>query len=161
MGFSRQEYRVGCHLLLQGIFLTQGSNLHLLRWQVDSLSLSHLGSPLSVVVLTQVSSFSLVLPFHGTRHVNKASCPCNPPNDLLTTKQASSFLRISGALHQQPLTARSRFHVASCLKTWASLWPTCWIPVSCLSDGASWLFTCDREMSVLLCHAAVWGFGRF
>ena len=28
------------------IFPTQGSNLHLLHWQVDSLSLSHLGSPL-------------------------------------------------------------------------------------------------------------------
>ena len=40
--------RVGCHLLLQGIFPTQGSNpglLHLLPWQVDSLPLSHLGSP--------------------------------------------------------------------------------------------------------------------
>ena len=39
---------VGCHFLLQGIFSTQGSNLHLLRllhWQVDSLPLSHLGSP--------------------------------------------------------------------------------------------------------------------
>ena len=26
MGFPRQEYRVGCHLLFQGIFPTQGSN---------------------------------------------------------------------------------------------------------------------------------------
>ena len=33
---------VGCHFLL-GIFLTQGSNLRLLHWQVDSLLLSHLG----------------------------------------------------------------------------------------------------------------------
>ena len=33
MGFSRQEAGVGCHFLLQGIFLTQGSNLH---WQVES-----------------------------------------------------------------------------------------------------------------------------
>ena len=34
MGFSMQEYRMGCHFLLQGIFLTQGSNHHLLlgRW---------------------------------------------------------------------------------------------------------------------------------
>ena len=37
--------RVGCHFLLQGIFLTQGSKLHLLHWLADSLSLSHLGSP--------------------------------------------------------------------------------------------------------------------
>ena len=39
---------VGCHFLLQGIFLTPGSNPHLLcllRWQADSLPLSHLGSP--------------------------------------------------------------------------------------------------------------------
>ena len=35
---------VGCHFLLQGIFLTQGSNPHLLRWQVGFLPLSHLGS---------------------------------------------------------------------------------------------------------------------
>ena len=31
MGFSRQEYGVGCHALLQGIFLTQGSNPGLLH----------------------------------------------------------------------------------------------------------------------------------
>ena len=39
--------RVGCHFLLQGIFPTQGSNLHLLclrHWQVNSLPLSYLGS---------------------------------------------------------------------------------------------------------------------
>ena len=38
-----------CHALLQGIFPTQGLNPHLLcllHWQVDSLPLSHLGSPL-------------------------------------------------------------------------------------------------------------------
>ena len=28
---------MGCHFLLQGIFSTQGSNLHLLHWQADSL----------------------------------------------------------------------------------------------------------------------------
>ena len=39
---------MGCHFLLQGIFLTQGSNphlLHLLHQQADSLPLHHLGSP--------------------------------------------------------------------------------------------------------------------
>ena len=41
---------VGCHALLQGIFLTQGSNLHLLgllHWQESSLLLSYQGSPLT------------------------------------------------------------------------------------------------------------------
>ena len=33
-----------CHFFLRGIFLTQGSNPHLLHWQMDSLPLSHLGS---------------------------------------------------------------------------------------------------------------------
>ena len=40
--FPRQEYRAGCHFLLQGIFLTQGSNLCLLcllHWQAVSLPL--------------------------------------------------------------------------------------------------------------------------
>ena len=43
MDFSRQEYWSGCHFLLQGIFLTQGLNLHFLRllhWQADSLPLA-------------------------------------------------------------------------------------------------------------------------
>ena len=34
-----------CHSLLQGIFLTQRSNPHLLHWQADSLPLCHPGSP--------------------------------------------------------------------------------------------------------------------
>ena len=40
---------MGSHALLQGVFLTQGSNPRLFclrHWQVSSLPLSHLGSPL-------------------------------------------------------------------------------------------------------------------
>ena len=36
---------MGCHFIRQGIFPTQGLNLHLLHWQADSLPLSHLESP--------------------------------------------------------------------------------------------------------------------
>ena len=43
MEFSRRQYGVDCHALLQGIFPTQGSNLGLLHWQEDSLPLSHQG----------------------------------------------------------------------------------------------------------------------
>ena len=42
---SRQEYWRGCHSLLQGIFLTQGSNLRVLHRQVDSLPLVPLRTP--------------------------------------------------------------------------------------------------------------------
>ena len=45
MGFPRQEYWNGLPLPPKGIFLTQGSILHLLHWQAGSLPLSHLGSP--------------------------------------------------------------------------------------------------------------------
>ena len=44
-GFPGKKTGAGCHLLLQEIFPTQGSNPRLLRWQVDSLPLSHQGSP--------------------------------------------------------------------------------------------------------------------
>ena len=41
--FPGKNTGVGCHLLLQGIFPTQGSNPSLLHWQADSLPLSYLG----------------------------------------------------------------------------------------------------------------------
>ena len=44
MGFPRQEYGSGFCFLLQGIFVTQGSNTHLLHWQADALPLNHQGS---------------------------------------------------------------------------------------------------------------------
>ena len=43
--FPGKNTGVGCHFLIQGIFPTQGSNPHLLHWQVDSLPLSHQRSP--------------------------------------------------------------------------------------------------------------------
>ena len=50
---------VGCHSLLQGIFLTQGLNLSLLRllhWQVDSLPLVPLGKPQNRVAAAKSTS---------------------------------------------------------------------------------------------------------
>ena len=44
--FPGKNIGVGCHFLLQEIFLTQRWNWHLLHWQVDSLPLYHLESPL-------------------------------------------------------------------------------------------------------------------
>ena len=49
MGFSRPEYWSGLHVLLQGIFLTQGYNwrlLCLLYWQAGSLPIVPPGNPL-------------------------------------------------------------------------------------------------------------------
>ncbi|KAM9684747.1 natural killer cells antigen CD94-like isoform 5-T6 [Dama dama] len=47
---------MGCHFVLQRIFLTQGLDLlllHLLRWQVDSLPLSHLRSPTNSLIMSE------------------------------------------------------------------------------------------------------------
>ena len=63
MGFSRQEYEVGCHFLLQGTFPSQRLNLCFLHWQVVPLPLSHLGSPgwggsisLNITEITELNS---------------------------------------------------------------------------------------------------------
>ena len=60
MGFSRQDYWVGCHSLLQGIFLTQGLNLcflRLLHWRVVLYHWRHLGSPAIGVTWCEVAQW--------------------------------------------------------------------------------------------------------
>ena len=55
---------VGCHFLLQGIFLTQGSNqclLHLLHWKADSFTTEPPGKPLSKLYLSVKWRFWIVL----------------------------------------------------------------------------------------------------
>ena len=59
MDFLGEHTGMSCHFLLQGIFSTEGLNLHLLpllRLQADSLQLSHLFNCL----LLLLSRFSLV-----------------------------------------------------------------------------------------------------
>ena len=58
MGFPRQEYWSGLPFPSPGDLLTQGSNLHLLYWQEDSLSLNHLGSS---SFFFQIQDFSCLL----------------------------------------------------------------------------------------------------
>ena len=56
-----KDTRVGCHAFLQGIFLTQGSNLHLLHllhWQAGSLPLSPPGKPALVLRFTNHNHYS-------------------------------------------------------------------------------------------------------
>ena len=74
----------GCHFLLQGIFLTQGSNLHLLHlldWQVDSAPLVPSGEPLihSSCVCCQVASVvSDSVRLHGLQPT-RLLCPWDSP----------------------------------------------------------------------------------
>ena len=59
---------VGCYWLLQGIFLTQGSNprvLGLLHWQTGSLSLAPAGKPRDITAISAMFAFcSLCLSRH-------------------------------------------------------------------------------------------------
>ena len=47
LGPGAQAHRVSCSMAC-GIFLDQGSNPCILHWQVDSLPLSHQGSPITI-----------------------------------------------------------------------------------------------------------------
>ena len=47
--FPGKNTGVGCHFLLQGIFLELGSNPRFLQWQADSLPWNHQGSPRSQI----------------------------------------------------------------------------------------------------------------
>ena len=62
MEFSGQNTGVGCHFLLQEIFLTQDSNpclLRLLNWQAGSLLLVELEKPSCFLSLQQLHNLSL------------------------------------------------------------------------------------------------------
>ena len=64
--YPSKNTEVGCHILLRGVFLIQGSNLCLLHWQAYSVSLKPPGKPREAYswVLKKsihpVSAFSLV-----------------------------------------------------------------------------------------------------
>ena len=58
---------VGCHFLLQGIFLTQGPKPRLLHWKVDSLPLTPPGKPHKVKFLIKSSLPSPTAPQHKTK----------------------------------------------------------------------------------------------
>ena len=50
MLLKKKNTGVGYHFFLQGIFATWGLNPCLLHWQVDSLPLSYLGSPVGWIM---------------------------------------------------------------------------------------------------------------
>ena len=71
--------RVGCHFLLQGIFLPQESNLCILHWQVDSLLLSHVESPIVLCIMhnnfQMVICWTVVESFTYTEIIRKMMIP--------------------------------------------------------------------------------------
>ena len=111
MGFARQYYWVGCHFPLQGIFLTQGSNPHLLYWQVDSLPLRHPRSHIRLLLLFSHSVMSDSLWPHGLQHarlpgpspsprVCTRTCPLNAIQPSLSSPSTTFNLsQLQGLFH--------------------------------------------------------------
>ena len=76
----------GCHFLLQGIFPTQGSNLHLLRplhWQAGSLPLSHweahVDCTLRILLWRQHRGRSQIPGFPGGSAGKESTCNAGDP----------------------------------------------------------------------------------
>ena len=57
---SGKIFGVGSHALLQGIFLTQALNLHLLHWQMGSLTLASTEKPNLTDVVCPEESFLIL-----------------------------------------------------------------------------------------------------
>ena len=58
--FPSKNTGVGCNFLFQGIFSTQGSNPHLLYWQVDSIPHVPPGKPHLIFTYLQIFQFFCV-----------------------------------------------------------------------------------------------------
>ena len=95
---------MGYHFLLQGIFLTQGSNPGLLHWQEGCLSLSHLGSPCIWWLPPKTrNQTSLLFPFHPI--ISKFGWqPSKHIENLTSPPHFHRYHRRSK--HQQPLNRR-------------------------------------------------------
>ena len=112
-GFPRQEYWSGLSFLPQGIFPTKGSYLHLLPWQMDSLPLSHGGSPRTPYISSfyghscQTPETRLPITFSVAVHQTLVSEEPNPLSLCATHKPTNSpsptFHASSAFLHQLPL----------------------------------------------------------
>ena len=88
--FLDKNTGAGCHFLLQGIFLTQGSNPHLLHQQVDSLSLSHLNSPSAL--------FRLHLTLTTILPIMKVEVPLDASTIPVLSSSQLSWLVMNGPL---------------------------------------------------------------
>ena len=134
--FPGKDTRVGCQLLFQGIFLTQGSNPHLLHWQAHSLPLSHpyiYGSPY-IYVHTLIFRMLLLL-FLGCGFVvfdfpcigclivssmsmsSSSSVPFSGPLAASSTGVQTSERQVGGVRGREPRAGTS----SGCQRVWQGL----------------------------------------
>ena len=99
---------MSCHFLLQGIFLTQGSNPHLLNLlhcQADSLSPHHLGSP--ILKLGIIKGKTTDKSIGGGPEESKRECACMSIETLSKGRLVLSYPR---ALPYFPFTCTPSPH---------------------------------------------------
>ena len=75
--FQDKNTEVGCHFLLQGIFLTLRSNLHFLQWQSNSLLPSHLGSPCNSIPPAFCSLLVLIKLYYQCTYLSSQLAICS------------------------------------------------------------------------------------
>ena len=107
-------------------FWTQGSNLHLLHWQADSLLLSHRGSPLPTLYLLFIGClFCSKAP--DMQDFSPSATLSNPVTD--TAGGGSSHLVQEFARKEQHLGITLSSCVAHDTPHITGLWSTCFISV--------------------------------
>ena len=99
--FPGKNTRVGCHALLQGIFLTQGLNLHLLcllHWQVGSLQLALPGNPepFYLVAMLQLRPQTTLLPADRSGNKSFTSPTCSLPSLVWKQLTPIPFIPLMG-----------------------------------------------------------------
>ena len=155
MGFPRQEYWSGLLFLLQGIFLTQGSNPSLFHWQANSLPLSHQGSPFPIFRKT-FNHTSITSNFSPLLNTSLLSLPYHqPPGGYSSSMEPASpdaQLSILSMRDVPALELHSHCHLAVFLipntvldPLRASAYPTPTPPLLFCS------FICDHITSSLRC----------
>ena len=93
MGFSRKNTAVDCHVILQRIFPTQGSNLHLLcllHWLLHSLPLT---PPVKPKCYSKNVLFSFLFIYNSTCSL-LLFCPHSLPGQLMLITWCMSFQTI-------------------------------------------------------------------
>ena len=104
MDFSGNNTGVGCHFLLQGIFPTQGSNLHLLPWQVGSSPLSHQRS-LTVTRAVTITLTSPAWEHQVTLCMGKAGQTTRGYTTVLLCCWKLAILNVTGSDYKAPDSA--------------------------------------------------------
>ena len=148
---------VGCHFLLQGIVPTQGLNLHLLQWQVDSLLSKSPQKPISLYTgynedlppapggtlrLTQDDGQSFAKRVFCKNSIRSTSWPRNP--SLASVPGVPSTALWQGLDSGQPLLHGCPGLRAS-VHPWRRLWGAAGV-----SDQLTQ--TAGQEVAPLLCH---------